>query len=230
MNLISKEELLKVIGYAGGNNVSDLTIEDNKLKLRQGNYEYIFNCDEINYKGSGEEFIIVSMADGWTAQGNPTVVNNTVTLDGASWLTHGAITLGGKDFQIVGTANESASDMVARRKIFELYTDGDLNLSLYSSGAGKNLDLLIHCGGTFDNYTEPAILEREYTFALAWKQATGTLTLKVDDQLIYTVTGAAFDTAKTFNQVLLGASAYHEGAAWKGSISNFKIYNGYAEA
>lgn len=229
--MISKEELIKTLGFYRDNDVNDLTIEDNKLKLYKGNYEYVFNADAINYKGSGEEFVIISLADsGWTAAGNPVVVNGTATLDGESYLTRNAVKLGGKDFQIVGTVYEDPQGMIARRKIFELYTGQDLNLSLYSSGAGKNLDLLINCGGTFDNYTEPAKLEREFTFLLTWKQSTQTLKLKVDEQTIYTVTGAAFNMAKTFEQVLIGGSVLHEGANWKGTIANFKIYDGYAES
>lgn len=231
MNIITKEELLKVIGYSAENSAADLTVEDNKLKVRQGNYEYVFNADAVNYTGSGLEFVVVSLADsGWTAQGNPTVVNGTATLDGASWLTRSQVSLGGKDFQIVGTVYESANNMIARRKIFELYTDEDLNISLYSSGAGKNLDLFVKCGGTFDNYTEPALLETEYQFALKWNQEAGTLKLYVNDEEIYSVTGTGFSERKTFEQVLLGASVFHSDALWKGTISGFKIFDGFCEA
>lgn len=230
MNLISKDELLKTLGYYRDNNISDLTIDDNKLKLRQGNFEYVFNPDAINYTGSGEEFVTVSLADsGWTAQGIPTVVNGAATLDGSSYLTYGELALGGQDFQISGQVLESADDMIARRKIFELYASQDLNLSLYSSGAGKNLDMLVNVGGMFDNYNEPAILEREYHFVLKWKQDTGTLTLHIDGNLIYTVAGAGFTERKTFSQLILGSSTLHANANWKGTIADFKVYDGFAE-
>ena len=47
MNLINKEELLKAMGYAIDN--GGFTIEDSKLKIRQDNYEYVFNADSVNY-------------------------------------------------------------------------------------------------------------------------------------------------------------------------------------
>lgn len=228
--MISKEELLKTLGYYIDND-DDFAIEGDKLKLTRGNYEYYFNADEVHYTGDGSEFIVVSLADsGWAASGNPAVINGTVTLDGASWLTRGAVELGGKDFQISGTVYEDPADMIARRKIFELYTNETLNLSLYSSGAGKNLDLLINCGGTFDNYTEPALLEVEYTFAIKWNQAAGLLKLYVGGAEVYSVAATGLGERRTFEQVILGASAYHTDATWKGTIANFKIYDGYAEA
>lgn len=228
--MINKDELFKTLGYYLDND-DNFAIEGDKLKLTRGNYEYYFNADEVRYTGDGSEFIVVSLADsGWAASGNPAVINGTVTLDGSSWLTRGAVELGGKDFQISGTVYEDPADMIARRKIFELYTDENLNLSLYSSGAGKNLDLLINCGGTFDNYTEPALLEAEYTFALVWKQSTSTLVLKINGETVYTVVATGLGERRTFEQVILGASAYHTDATWKGTIANFKIYDGYAES
>lgn len=228
MNFVSKQEFLKAMGYAIDN--GGFTIEDSKLKIRQDNYEYVFNADSVNYKGTGEEFIAVSLADStWTAHGTPLIVNGSVTLDGSSWLERGAVELGGSDFQISGRVLESAEDMPARRKIFELYTSSDLNISLYSSGAGKNLDLLVNCGGAYDNFSEPATLEREYTFALKYKQNTGNLTLYVGGELIYQFEVSGLTERQTFNQLILGASVLHDNAAWKGTIADFLIYDGYCE-
>lgn len=228
MNLVSKEEFLKAMGYVIDN--GGLVIEDSKLKIQQGDYEYVFNADSVNYKGTGEEFITVSLADStWTAHGSPAIVNSSVTLDGSSWLERGAVELGGKDFQISGRVFESATDMPARRKIFELYTANDLNISLYSSGAGKNLDLLVNCSGSFDNFSEPATLEQEYTFALKYKQDTGNLMLYVGGELIYQLEVSGLTERQTFNQLILGASVLHDNAAWKGTIANFVVYDGYCE-
>lgn len=228
MNLISKQEFLKAMGYAIDN--GGLVIEDSKLKIRQDNYEYVFNADAINYKGTGEEFIAVSLADStWTAHGTPMIVNGSVTLDGSSWLERGVVELGGNDFQISGRVFESATDMTIRRKIFELYTSADLNISLYSSGAGKNLDLLVNCGGSFDSFSEPATLEQEYTFALKYKQNTGNLTLYVGGELIYQFEVSGLAERQTFNQLILGASVLHDNAAWKGTIADFVVYDGYCE-
>ena len=203
-------------------------IWENGLRIRRGNKEYVFNADEINYVGDGAEFIVASLTDDWTHVGNPAILDETLALDGASYLERGQIELGGRDFQIVGLALEEAEDMIIRRKIFELYTSPELNISLYSSGAGKNLDLLVNCGGTFDNYNCPAILEREYSFALLWRQETNTLSLTVDGEEIYSVTVPALTERKTFERVLVGGSVLHTNATWKGAISEFKIYDGYA--
>ena len=203
-------------------------IWENGLRIKRGNYEYVFNADEKNYIGNGSEFIVASFTDDWTQVGNPTMFDETLALDGASWLERGQIELGGRDFQIVGLALEEAEDMTIRRKIFELYTSAELNISLYSSGAGKNLDLLVNCGGTFDNYNCPAILEREFTFALLWRQETSTLVLKIDGEEIYSFNVTGLTERKTFERVLVGGSVLHTNATWKGAISEFKIYDGYA--
>ena len=198
-------------------------ISDSKLKIRIGNYEYIFNADAVNYVGTGEEFLTVSLTDnGWTQYGEE-------LFDGASWLESDNITLGGQDFQIVGKVFESSTDMIQRRKIFELYTSDELNMSLYSSGAGKNLDLFVNCGGTLDNYAEPAILETEYSFKLVWRQETTRLILYVNGEDIYSNQLAGFSEPKTFSKMRLGAGIYHENSFWRGTISEFKIYNGFAE-
>ena len=171
---------------------------------------------------------MASFTDDWTQVGTPAMFDETLALDGASWLERGQIELGGRDFQIVGLALEEAEDMTIRRKIFELYTSAELNISLYSSGAGKNLDLLVNCGGSFDNYNCPAILEREFTFALLWRQETSTLVLKIDGEEIYSFNVAGLTERKTFERVLVGGSVLHTNATWKGAISEFKIYDGYA--
>ena len=204
-------------------------IWENGLRIRRGNLEYVFNADKINYIGDGAEFIVASLTDDWTKVGNPAILDETLALDGASWLERGSIELGGRDFQIVGLALEEAEDMIIRRKIFELYTSAELNISLYSSGAGKNLDLLVNCGDVYDNYNYPAILEREYSFALKWRQETSTLVLKINGEEIYSMTVPALTERKTFERVLIGASVLHANANWKGAISGFKIYDGYAE-
>ena len=228
--MISKETALGMLSDFHEEQMSRL-IKDGALKIRSGDYEYIFNADETNYVGGGSSFLIVTLADdGWTEQGTPTFDENILTLDGSSYLTRENISLGGADFQISGKVYESATDMIARRKIFELYTSADLNMSLYSSGAGKNLDLLVKCGGAFDNYNEPAILEQEYTFALKYRQSTRRMRLYVNGAEVYSFEVASFDEAKTFNQLALGAGISHENANWLGTISEFKIYSGYAEA
>ena len=203
-------------------------IWENGLRIKRGNYEYVFNADEINYIGNGSEFVVASFTDDWTQFGNPAMFDETLALDGASWLERGQIELGGRDFQIVGLALEEAEDMTIRRKIFELYTSAELNISLYSSGAGKNLDLLVNCGGTFDNYNCPAILEREFTFALLWRQETSTLVLKINGEEIYSLKVAGLTERQTFEHVLIGGSMLHANATWNGTISNLKIYDGYA--
>ena len=203
-------------------------IWENGLRIKRGNYEYVFNADEKNYVGDGSEFVVASFTDDWTQVGNPAMFDETLALDGASWLERGQIELGGRDFQIVGLALEEAEDMTIRRKIFELYTSAEMNISLYSSGAGKNLDLLVNCGGTFDNYNCPAILEREFTFALLWRQETSTLVLKIDGEEIYSFNVTGLTERKTFERVLVGGSVLHTNATWKGAISEFKIYDGYA--
>lgn len=229
--MISKEVALSMLL-----NYHELTLErmitGSQVRLRLGNYEYIINADEVKYVGDGSEFVTVALGDNdWTSYGQPTIAGGVLALDGASWLGKGTVELGGKDFQISGRVFESEADMTQRRKIFELYTSAELNMSLYSSGAGKNLDLFANCGGgTIDAYSEPAILEREYSFALKWRQATGVLTLYIDGGQIYSNVIAGFATRQTFNQILLGGSAYHENAAWKGTIVDFRIYDGYAEA
>ena len=226
--MISKDTALNALRNFGTEHMASM-IDDGALKIQLGDYEYIFNADTIKYVGDGADYVTVSLGDGkWTASGNPVLDNCTLTLDGASWLSRGAVELGGKDFQIVGRVAESADDMIVRRKIFELYTSAALNISLYSSGAGKNLDLLINVGGAFDDYAEPAILEREYTFVLKWRQATAALTLEVDGTEIYSRTVEGFNERRTFNQCLVGGSVLHEGATWKGTIANFKIYDGFA--
>lgn len=205
------------------------SIWEGGLRIRRGNFEYVFNADEINYVGDGAEFVVVSLKDEWSAAGTPQLSDDVLTLDGVSWLESGAIELGGRDFQITGRAYEDPNDMAVRRKIFELYTSGDLNVSLYSSGAGKNLDLLVHCGEVYDNYFEPAILEREYTFALKWRQETSTLVLKIDGEEIYSLIVPAFTERKIFERVLVGGSVLHSNAAWKGTIAEFKIFDGWSD-
>ena len=205
------------------------SIWEGGLRIRRGNFEYVFNADEINYVGDGAEFVVASFKDEWTAAGTPQLSDGVLTLDGASYLERGAVELGGRDFQITGRAFEDPNDMAVRRKIFELYTSGDLNVSLYSSGAGKNLDLLVHCGEVYDNYFEPAILEREYTFALKWRQETSTLVLKIDGEEIYSLIVPAFTERKIFERVILGGSVLHSNAAWKGTIAEFKIFDGWSD-
>ena len=231
--MISKKTALATLNkYHTLSGVEIVAGDNPKLKITRGNFEYLLNVDAVNYNGDGAEFLVADLNnfDGWTSHGVLALVGGELTLDGASWLEHGAVTLGGKDFQISGKAYENADDMIVRRKIFELYTSPELNVSLYSSGAGKNLDLLVNCGGNFDNYNKPAILEREYSFALKWKQDTGTLKLHIDGEEIYSVAATAFSEQKTFNQLLVGASVYHENATWSGKISDFKVYDGYCEA
>lgn len=205
------------------------SIWEGGLRIRRGNYEYVFNADEINYVGDGGEFVVVSLADEWKTVGEPLLSKGALTLGGATYFERGAVELGGRDFQIVGRVSEDPNDMTFRRKIFELYTSNDLNVSLYSSGAGKNLDLLINCGGAFDNYSEPAILEREYSFALKWRQETGVLSLTVDGEEIYSLSVPAFAERQTFERVILGGSALHSDAMWKGTIADFKIYDGWSD-
>lgn len=226
--MINKAAALNLISYYRELNLLK-SLDGTALKLRIGNYEYVFEADEVNYVGDGSEFIVASfMGGGWTNHGAQ-LQDNVLTLDGASWLSRGALALGGRDFQICGLVYESATDMIARRKIFELYQSADLNISLYSSGAGKNLDLLVNCSGSFDNYTEPATLEKEYSFALKWLQPLGTLKLYVDDEEIYSLTVPGLTQRQTFSQLLLGSSVLHAGAYWLGTIKDFKIYDGYCE-
>lgn len=225
--MISRNTLLDALKNYNELNAAAI-LSDGILRLQRGNFEYVFSPDAINYLGDGSEFLALSFADEWTAHGDAQLTDGTLILDGASWLSRGSLTLGGQDFQIEGRAFESADDMLARRKIFELYTSADLNISLYSSGAGKNLDLLVNAGGTIDLYSEPAILEREYQFKL--KFANSTLTLAIDGTQIYSAQVTGLNERRTFEQVLIGASVLHSGAAWRGSISDFKIFDGFAEA
>ena len=227
--MISKETALNA--FRDYNELSKAKmISGSVLRLQIGDYEYIFNPDEINYVGNGDEFLIANLkGDGWTNHG-VTVSDGVYEFDGASYLERENITLGGRDFQIRGTVYESATDMIQRRKIFELYTSDELNMSLYSSGAGKNLDFFVNCEGTLDNYAEPAILEREYNFQVVWRQETTRLILYVNGNEIYNNRLTGFSTAKTFLQLRLGGSIYHPDAYWKGTISEFKVYDGFLEA
>ena len=226
--MINKAAALNLITYYRHVTLTN-SLDGTALKLRIGNYEYVFEADEVNYVGDGSEFIVASLTDdGWTKHGAQ-LQDNVLTLDGASWLSRGTIALGGRDFQISGRGYESATDMIARRKIFELFASTDLNISLYSSGAGKNLDLLVNCSGSFDNYPEPATLEKEYSFALKWFQDMGTLKLFIDEEEVYSLTVPGLETRQTFNQLLLGSSVLHAGAYWLGTIKDFKIYDGYCE-
>ena len=179
--------------------------------------------------GDGTEFLTLTFDDDWTSHGTAQVVSNSVSLDGSSWLSYGQLELGGSDFQIEARVLESADDMIQRRKIFELYTSAELNISLYSSGAGKNLDLFVNCDGTFDTYNEPAILGREYHFVLKYRAETGQLTLDIDGVQVYSLVVSGLNQRRTFEQVLVGSSAYHENANWLGTIADFKIYDGFAE-
>lgn len=204
-------------------------ISGQAMRIQIGNYVYIFNADEINYVGDGEEFLIANLAgDGWTNHG-VTVSNGVFEFDGSSYLSRENITLGGRDFQIRGTVYESATNMIQRRKIFEMYASDELNMSLYSSGAGKCLDFFVNCEGTLDNYSEPAILEREYSFTVVWHQDSLRLVLYVDDAEIYNNRIAGFSTAKTFTQLNVGGGIYHPDAFWKGSMREFKIFDGFLE-
>ena len=228
--MISKETALKMFSDYNEEYTARL-IDGRTLKIRKDDYEYVFEADEVNYVGDGSDFLIAELGDdGWTSHGSPTFGEKILTLDGTSWLSRAGVTLGGADFQISGKVYESAENMIARRKIFELYTSAELNVSLYSSGAGKNLDLLVKCGGTFDNYNEPAIIGEEYTFALKYRQSTRRMRLYVSGLEIYSFEVASFATAKVFEQVALGAGISHENANWLGTIAEFKIYAGYAEA
>lgn len=227
--MISKKELLNALRYYIGLSKLDL-ISDSTLRIRLKNYEYVFSPDEINYVGDGSEFLVANLTDdGWTNHG-ATFSNGVLELDGASYLSRENITLGGRDFQIRGTVFESAADMIQRRKIFELYTSDDLNMSLYSSGAGKNLDFFVNCEGTLDNYAEPAILEQEYNFTIVWRQETTRLVLYIGDEEIYSNKLSGFSTPKTFSQLYLGAGIYHQNSFWKGTISAFKIFDGFLTA
>lgn len=192
------------------------------LKVRIGDYEFTQPFQLTTFTGETANFVAVDMSDdGWTLHG-------AELFDGESYLERGAIELGGQDFTIDGTAFESAENMFVRRKIFELYTSGALNLSLYSSGAGKNLDLLVNCGGEFDNFSKPAILEREFRFSLVWRQVDKILRLFVDGEKIYTIEGCGFDVRRTFEQARLGAGILHADSFWRGTITSFKIYDGLA--
>lgn len=205
-------------------------ISGSTLRIQLGSYEYVFTADEINYIGDGNEFLVASLTDGgWTNHG-VTVSDGVYEFDGASYLSRENITLGGRDFQIRGTVYESATNMIQRRKIFELYTSDELNMSLYSSGAGKNLDFFVQCDGTLDNYAEPAILEREYSFQVVWRQETTRLILYVNGDEIYNNRLTGFSTAKTFSQLRVGGSVYHPDAFWKGTMTAFKIFDGFLEA
>lgn len=226
--MISKDTALDALKFFHEISLANL-IWEGGLRIKRGGFEYVFNADEINYVGDGAEFMVASFKDEWTAAGTPQLSDGVLTLDGVSWLERRAVELGGRDFQITGRVFEDPNDMAVRRKIFELYTSGDLNVSLYSSGAGKNLDLLVHCGGVYDNYFEPAILEREYTFALKWRQETSTLSLTVDGEEIYSLIVPAFAERKTFERVLVGGSVLHSNAAWKGTIAEFKIFDGWSD-
>lgn len=226
--MISKQTALNALRNFHAGQMSSM-IDGETLKIRLNDYEYIFNADAINYVGDGADFVVANLTDEqWTTHGTPNLADGTLTLDGASWLSRGGISLGGKDFQIVGRVVEDSTDMIVRRKIFELYTSSALNISLYSSGAGKNLDLLTNCGGTFDDYSEPAILDTEYFFALKWLQESSTLSLAIDGEEIYSREVTGFGERRTFEQVILGASVLHENAIWRGTIADFKIYDGFA--
>lgn len=213
--MISKDEALKGLREYHNQNLANL-IYDNALRIKRGSYEYVFDASHVNYIGDGSEFLIIDLSE-------------ATNFNDDSPLEFDDLTLGGRDFQISGRVFESAEDMIVRRKIFELYESQDLNVSLYSSGAGKNLDLLVNCGGTFDNYSEPAILEREYSFALKWLQETGTLKLYIDGEEVYSVTGSGFTERRSFSKLLIGGSLLHEGATFKGSVSDLKVYDGFCE-
>ena len=204
-------------------------IWENGLRIKRGNFEYIFNADEIKYVGDGGEFLVASLAGEWTAVGTPQISDGVLTLDGTSYFEREALELGGRDFQIVGRAVADPDGITFRRKIFELYTSSELNVSLYISGAGKNLDLLINCGGGYDNYAEPAILDREFSFKLSWRQETNMLSLAVDGETVYSLGVPTLTERQTFERVLLGGSVLHSGAAWKGTITEFKIFDGWSE-
>lgn len=192
------------------------------LKVRLGDYEFSQPFQLSTFTGETENFVTVDMSgDGWTLHG-------AELFDGETFLERGSIELGGQDFTIDGTAFESAENMFVRRKIFELYTSGALNLSLYSSGAGKNLDLLVNCDGEFDNFAKPAILEREFKFTLVWRQVEQILRLFIDGKKIYTVEGCGFGVRRTFDKLRLGAGILHADSFWRGTISSFKIYDGLA--
>ena len=229
--MITKATFLKALGDYR-ELCGDQLITDNAIKITQGNFEYVFRADEVNYVGDGLEFLLLELTtmDGWTVHGSPQLANGVLALDGDSWLTRDAIALGGRDFQISGKVFEDSDDMIARRKIFELYTSATLNLSLYSSGAGKNLDLYGNIGGSeFDVYNEPAIIEREYSFALKWRQSASKLTLEIDGREIYSRIVDGFSEQKTFDKLLIGAGEYHPNSTWRGTISNFRIFDGFAE-
>lgn len=226
--MISKDTALNAF-----RNYSELSkaqmISGTAIRIQLGNYEYVFNADEINYVGDGDEFLVANLAgDGWTNHG-VTSSGGVYEFDGASYLLRENITLGGRDFQIRGTVYESATDMIQRRKIFELYTSDELNMSLYSSGAGKNLDFFVNCEGTLDNYAEPAILEREYDFQVVWRQEATRLVLYVNDEEIYSNRITGFSTPKTFSQLKIGGGIYHPDAFWKGTMKVFKIFDGFLE-
>ena len=227
--MISKQTALNAFHNYTELSKADL-ISGSTMRIRIGNYEYVFTPDEINYVGDGDEFLVADLAgDSWTNHG-VTVSDGVYEFDGASYLSRENITLGGRDFQIRGTVYESASNMAQRRKIFELFTADDLNMSLYSSGAGKNIDFFVNCEGTLDNYAEPAILEREYDFQVVWRQETARLVLYIDGNEIYNNRLTGFSAAKTFSQLRVGGGIYHPDAFWKGTMTAFKIYDGFLEA
>ena len=220
---VKPQEKLLAADTSGGVFWCEVTDGVPVLQCRHGDYEFTGSFNKSVFKGEVSAFVTADSSDlsGWTLHGSE-------LFDGASWLERDALELGGQDFTIDGTAFESAEDMIVRRKIFELYTSADLNLSLYSSGAGKNLDLLVNCGGEFDNYGNPAILEREFNFTLVWRQDEKLLRLYIDSEKIYEVEVPGFAQRRRFEQVRLGAGILHENSFWKGRLGVFKVYDGLA--
>ena len=171
----------------------------------------------------------------WTATGNPTVASSlqksaaALQLDGSSYITStGDFSIGRQDFTIDGWAYLDSSGMTLRRFIFEFYNEAKNNIfALYSNKTGTQLSLLLKING--DNAvwqsTASPIKNSLFHFALAYTHSTNKLTLYINGKTVYSVTVTALNNIVPFPEANIGYARSHD-AYWKGSIDEFRFYNG----
>ena len=174
----------------------------------------------------------------WTATGSPTVASSrqksvaALQLDGSSYITStsstGEFNIGRQDFTIDGWAYLDSSGMTLRRFIFEFYNEATNNIfALYSNKTGTQLSLLlkINDANAVWQSTATPIKNSLFHFAIAYTHSTNNLTLYINGKTVYSVTVTALKNIVPFPEVNIGYARSHD-AYWKGSIDEFRFYNG----
>lgn len=160
----------------------------------------------------------------WQANnGSVNIINGELQFDGNFYLSTNNIILGGNDFVIEGYFTISSSSGSYCR-IFSLHnnmqtTNNCINFARYGNSAQMYTDCMGQTSSRFD-----VTLDTNHNFIYKYSQNLGQITIFIDNELKLTWNKQIPKT--TFNNLWLGRSNYSADAMLKGTIGEFRIFEG----